>query len=486
MTASTLAPEAVAKIAAPLPRRPNLFRAWLSSFFIYFFPARNGRLWLNVCLLRALFIALINFLILPLWLALLGTSVYAWDKHVLRVSGTPNADYVPHPAHEFVKLFKSIPHELRVHLKDLPFFADVSIFLTIALFLIIGFAILYFVLLPFAARPGKNKACALHVLRVVLLSTGWTHIWAPVLSAGFLYFIAYRYPPGLENIIGPLTAAILILSLWTLVSLIIAARQDYRTSAAMPQPHDPWCEVCGYNLTGADPNGRCPECGKPIAESLAAGARPPTPWESRPSFLNFSTIRNQIIQLVRQPRQLFFSMPTLTGQRAAQRWLIASFLLVGLLASFILPIFNVFDLTEIDWSWNLLIGSLFVGFVWSVLALMMVGIETAGIATFSRMKAKQDPDFGGPGGHQGVFLATSAKVTCYSSILMVPWVFLGGAQLFASQYWNLHHLSYHWHISMRTEQILLALSLSIAHIGGLLWYELTVYRGIRGIQYANK
>jgi hypothetical protein len=34
--------------------------------------------------------------------------------------------------------------------------------------------------------------------------------------------------------------------------------------------------------------------------------------------------------------------------------------------------------------------------------------------------------------------------------------------------------------------VALAGSLAVAHIGGLLWYELTVYRGIRAVQYANR
>jgi hypothetical protein len=33
---------------------------------------------------------------------------------------------------------------------------------------------------------------------------------------------------------------------------------------------------------------------------------------------------------------------------------------------------------------------------------------------------------------------------------------------------------------------MLAISLAVAHIGGLIWYELVVYRGIRAIQFANK
>ena len=89
---------------------------------------------------------------------------------------------------------------------------------------------------------------------------------------------------------------------------------------------------------------------------------------------------------------------------------------------------------------------------------------------------------------QHVYLAAAAKVTCYTSILMVTWVLLGGAQLVAYTYcstqphdlFQLHHVSYRW------TQIILGTSLAIAHVGGLLWYELTVYRGVRAIQYASK
>ena len=501
MTASTLEPLPKEFERTAPPPRPNLFRTWAASFLIYFYPLNIRSLWLRVSLLQSIGIALINLLLAPLWLALLGTAVYAWDSQVLRVGNAYLlGDYVLHPVQKFLSIFTATPHNLYALLHDQPPFITVSLAVAGALCTITGLTpppppppSLYFVLLPFAARPGKNSACVRHVVRAVLLSTGWVHVWGPALTGLFLYFISNRYPPGLENIIGPLTLALLLLSLWTLISLIIAVRADYRSPADLPKPHDPWCEFCGYNLTGVDIEKRCPECGKPIAESLSPDARPPTPWESRPALTNFHVIREQLARIIRQPRQLFFSMPTLTGQRPAQRWLIASVALVGLLATLILPVYNLVCLPTIysdrmEWSGTLLLRlPLRRGFyVWTILALMMVGIETAGIATFSRMRAKREPDFGGPGGREGVFLGTSAKVTAYSAILMVPWVFLGGAQLIASQYWNLHHLSHHFHLSWRIEQIILAVSLSIAHIGGLLWYEITVYRGIRGIQYANK
>ena len=82
-------------------------------------------------------------------------------------------------------------------------------------------------------------------------------------------------------------------------------------------------------------------------------------------------------------------------------------------------------------------------------------------------------------------------MTAYSAILMVPWILLGGAQLVAytfvaNMHQNPNGIQYFFHVGNRGEQVILAFSLSLAHIGGLLWYELTVYRGIRAIQYANK
>lgn len=41
------------------------------------------------------------------------------------------------------------------------------------------------------------------------------------------------------------------------------------------------CERCGYVLEGLAPSGNCPECGKPIAESLPE-RRVGTPWQQKP------------------------------------------------------------------------------------------------------------------------------------------------------------------------------------------------------------
>jgi hypothetical protein len=127
---------------------------------------------------------------------------------------------------------------------------------------------------------------------------------------------------------------------------------------------------------------------------------------------------------------------------------------------------------DVEWSHANFSAALMVGLVWASLGLMMVGIETAGIAFVSRMR-----------GHP-IYLAAAAKVTAYSSPLMLLWVLLGAIQLILLLYaWDQKWFRGY---SNRTEQIVIAVTLSIAHIGGLLWYELTVYRGIRTVQYANK
>ncbi len=433
---------------------------------------------------RAAGVAVINALVLPLWGMLVVASVEALEGSSVR--DPSNGVFVAHPVAAFRTVFESVPRDVYgLWTQPSPILAilHVAVIVGITGIVLTGFAILFFVLLPFAARPGRNRACVLHMVRALLLSTGWVHVWGPVLAALLIVLVRQGYRPGFENYVEPVLTVLAGLTLWTLGALIVAVGADYRRAADMPQPHDPWCEECGYNLSAAAAEGRCPECGTPVVQSTGAEVRPPTAWELRPTIGNAKAIGAQLSLLFTRPRTLFFSMPTRTGQDAAHRWLLGSATAVGILASLILPAGVVLQVFTIDWGWTLAIGSLSVGIVWAILALMMVGIETAGIATFSRIRARANPDPSGPG---GVYLATAAKVTAYSASLMGPWVILGGAQLLAYQYFSTPQFLFQHHIGVRLEQILLAASLSVAHIGGLLWYELTVYRGIRAIQYANK
>ena len=47
------------------------------------------------------------------------------------------------------------------------------------------------------------------------------------------------------------------------------------------------CERCGYRLDGLGDGDRCPECGKPVAESTVASGRDLSPYERRASAFAF-------------------------------------------------------------------------------------------------------------------------------------------------------------------------------------------------------
>jgi len=68
---------------------------------------------------------------------------------------------------------------------------------------------------------------------------------------------------------------------------------------AAPYPNTPLCSFCGYELTGMDVGGNCPECGKPIWES---NIQPPT------SGLSIASMVCGIVGLV---GCVFYGFPTI-------------------------------------------------------------------------------------------------------------------------------------------------------------------------------
>ena len=122
------------------------------------------------------------------------------------------------------------------------------------------------------------------------------------------------------------------------------------TPAAAPVPADSdvLCEHCGYTLNGLPPDGRCPECGQPVAESLQHSGRGLTAWESDGKFWATTT------RVVLRPSDFYRHLQTrveeryekAAGQFAFCHWLAAAFL--SAMAAFIHYFFPEFGSGGLD------------------------------------------------------------------------------------------------------------------------------------------
>lgn len=354
---------------------------------------------------------------------------------------------------------------------------------------------LFFAVLPFVPRPGANRACVGHVARGVMLATTRIYVWIGAYWG--LYWWMTRpapvrpvrldtLPDQLFSIMG-LGGLLVLHTLWGTVRSV---RQEYRKPKDHPGPREPRCEACGYDLRGSDTEGRCPECGKAVEESLNPRHRQASEWERTPHWWRVNLVLRQMWMLIRRPQTLFRHIPLLSEHEAARRWLGLMIVLVGLLGyGLVAGIRLAFwlneklnprtgleaaNLTLANWQFY----ALGVGFgaLWIALGLMMVGIETAGIATIGYFRQRP------------VDLAAASKVTGYASTLLLFWIVVGSLQIMGLTLYVISDTAVfvlrHW--GERWNALITVGSMAVAQIGGLLWFELVVYRGLAAIQYSNR
>lgn len=345
--------------------------------------------------------------------------------------------------------------------------------LSVTLFLLL--IMQWLAVLPFAGRTGSNTTTLMHVTRTVLLMTFWLPLTGIILWNLFPIFNPHIRSFFSADFVAGGSAAILTpIALWT-INVIRALGVEYRTINDLSAPHDPYCDECGYDLTMSPINSRCPECGKPVAESLSAAARNPSRWERNPAFFSPSQIAWQIKTLFSHPMTFFSSIPLRTDHAAARRWLMISLLFIGLTASLLGPALLYTDRDPVYFTFNnwVLYGIAYdIGLTWAMLALLMVGIETGGMAIIGTMK------------NYPIDLASTSKVTSYASIYMLVWVILGSAQILCIYIW-MNQPAFRT-VSERMQILVTFGSGAFVHIAGLVIFEWVVYSGLRKIQFSNK
>ncbi len=105
--------------------------------------------------------------------------------------------------------------------------------------------------------------------------------------------------------------------LWGLLRFVGAPRD------ASPIARPPMCEQCGYNLTGISMEGRCPECGFAVVESLGPKARPETSWHRRDVVGRWRALWRCTADAVFRPMR-FGRQLRLSTARSDHRWFMAA------------------------------------------------------------------------------------------------------------------------------------------------------------------
>jgi hypothetical protein len=101
-----------------------------------------------------------------------------------------------------------------------------------------------------------------------------------------------------------------------------------RVAPRVPELSEILCASCGYVLDGLNQAGQCPECGKPIIDSLGQDRVPPA-WEAADHSHRFKAFIRTSLELIRRPRHFYRTLNVRGSLESARRfarlhWWVAS------------------------------------------------------------------------------------------------------------------------------------------------------------------
>lgn len=228
------------------------------------------------------------------------------------------------------------------------------------------------------------------------------------------------------------------------------------TPPAYPGP-DTICEDCGYALKGLQPDGGCPECGLPIADS-SPKLRTGPDWQASPGPRAAFSI---VIALMLNPKSFFRGMRVDGSNTTARLFLLIVASAIGLLwyslpwnLSKSTPMFHLFQAVIVCDS-----------------VILLSYIEAVGVVYFARRRDWRVP------------FRLSERLVCYCSIGWVP---------AAGVMWLAIYLVGNGYVDRWMNRLLpaweywqsLALLVLIAAVA-MMWFEVLVWLGVRQTKHAN-
>jgi len=236
---------------------------------------------------------------------------------------------------------------------------------------------------------------------------------------------------------------------------------------------DAWtllCEPCGYVVEGLDPASACPECGKPIAESLPE-RRIGTPYQHRPTLRNLAktwwmTVRHPIrtldVMRFNRPFGEFATIgcASLIGALSIPLLLMIFFLdtshynTASAYAAIAVPVITAI--------YMVVLASYVIGSVILVLTI----VEIFGLSRFMTRRSKRD-------------MWAIANAVCAHGC--VGWMISALCFTFGLFCFFASALFYHG-----DRQPLIAVLTGVGVLAGFLFFEVFAYLGLRRLKYANR
>jgi len=271
-----------------------------------------------------------------------------------------------------------------------------------------------------------------------------------------------------DNLIGAVWLAVTVWLAWALLRAV-GARQP-----RPPVNRPPTCEFCGYNLTGTRMDGRCPECGQLVADSLGAEVRPGAPWQRRRELGRRRALWRSWVDPILRPGQFGRQLQLSPGSQDHRGFLAMHLPAVFLAAAMVTVAcmaasrgwrFIESELADVVWLAGLM-GCLAAG------ALVGLPIMAAGLAGL-RLAIS----------HKRNVTSAAMQAACYLSGFAVVWVLAAGFEL-AGMLWQADQIDRL--VAPIDRSIWIALSCVVLNLLVGVLYLVLVSRAARNACYANK
>lgn len=261
-----------------------------------------------------------------------------------------------------------------------------------------------------------------------------------------------------------------------------------KSGGSLATPRDEFellCERCGYSIEGLPRETNCPECGRPVVESLLE-ARPGSPWQQRPDLRGWAATVALCLRSPRLAARTLRIETELSGKlRRINIRAAAALLTVLPAATYTTQLLRgeaPYSMRELTWPWAetaiqwLGLAGLLVLW-WVALSLTLAaltGTETWGIRSYGRLHAKR------------ITPAVARTITAHAT---VGWVV---AALFVSGGFLLGMLAYEVAMHHDVQPLRGVMMLApiwmptILGLVGLLAFESIVYLGVLNCKFANR